>query len=213
MAIRSTAIIIPAGSCCHVCCPRSSLVAAEELMAALAPISEELRSQPVDSLHKPSCPLQSQPSLCSALAASHGTFATCSSDGFMADMLRCPAAWRPADRSATSAAAAGLASILASAGWHSEQLAVGVTGVCNDPIWPLSYSPGCRGPPQTSVCRAAKPRFLLNRYIKVAAWGLGWWDQSNQDAAEKAVPALVVRRTNPFASLWKRNLPLSFCSV
>lgn len=89
----------------------------------------------------------------------------------------------------------------------------GVTGVCNDPIWPLSYSPGCRGPPQTSVCRAAKPRFLLNRYIKVAAWGLGWWDQSNQDAAEKAVPALVVIRTNPFASLWKRNLPLSFCSV
>lgn len=39
----------------------------------------------------------------------------------------------------------GLAAILASAGWHSvEQLACGVTGVSNDPIWPLSYSPGCR---------------------------------------------------------------------
>lgn len=74
----------------------------------------------------------------------------------------------PADGSVTSAAMGGLAAILASAGWHSEQLASWVTGVC-DPIWALSYSPGCRGPPQTSVCRAAKPRFPLNRCIKVAA--------------------------------------------
>lgn len=67
---------------------------------------------------------------------------------------------------------------------------------------------------QTSACRAAKPRFLFNCCIKVAAGGLGWWDQSNQDAAEKAAPpAPVVMRSNPFASLWKCNLPLSFSSA
>lgn len=37
MAIRSTAIMIPAGSYRHRCCPRSSLAAAEELTAAPMP--------------------------------------------------------------------------------------------------------------------------------------------------------------------------------
>lgn len=55
----------------------------------------------------------------------------------------------------------GLAAILASAGRHSaEQLVCGVTGVSNDPIWPLSYSPGCQeggGVLRKHISRGAVP--------------------------------------------------------
>lgn len=183
MAIRSTAIRIPAGSQRRFFCPRRSLTAdgkAPELPFLRDCVPKMLTvytSQAVLSNHSPRCALR--------WLNRRGTFTSYSTTGFMADNLRCSAAWSPADSRATSATVGGFAAISASAGWHSEQLASGVTGVSNDPIWPLSSSPGGPGPPQTSVWRAAKPRLLLN-CCKVEAWGLGWWDQRNQDAAEKA---------------------------
>lgn len=49
---------------------------------------------------------------------------------------------------------------LASAGWYSaEQLACGATAVSNDPIGPLSHSPGCRegGGRRKHISRGAVP--------------------------------------------------------
>lgn len=146
MAIRSTAAVVPAGSYGRICCSGGLLMSAEELIPFLRNYSHMMLI-----LFGPSCPPRWQRALGSALVASYGTCTWCGTAGFMAANLRCSAARRPADRSGTSAAPGGLAAILASAGWHSEQLVSGATGVSNDPIWPLSYSPRHRGPAQTSV--------------------------------------------------------------
>lgn len=187
-----------------MCCPRSSSTVAEELIAALAPCLRKYAhktfilytSQAVLHNRSPCCALRwlhhMEPLYRAAPTVSCREFEMlCSSaysgGGISCDLSICGMTLRTACE------------------WGDRGLS-----------WPhlatfllpgVSRSSANICVPSSKAAVSFKP---LHQSSSLRSWMMG---PSNQDAAEKAAPALVVIHTNPFASPWKCNLPLSFCSV